>query len=183
MLARLCTRSVNTRFLSSSSQLTSKIQYNVAKPQGDIKSAQTQVDDWLNTNKKLGRPMSPHLTVYAWTIPMTMSALNRIFSFALVGAFMLLPIIDIFSSGSLASDIASFGAEARANGNGAGIFALKMGLLFPLWFHILLGFRHWSWDIFAVGIRNIGTLYQTGYAAIALAIVLTIGMSAYSKAE
>ena len=53
--------------------------------------------------------MSPHLTVYSWTIPMTMSALNRIFSFALVGFFLLLPIIDIFSSGSLASDIASFG--------------------------------------------------------------------------
>jgi succinate dehydrogenase/fumarate reductase cytochrome b subunit len=118
--------------------------------------------------------MSPHLTVYSWTIPMTMSATNRIFSFALVGAFLLLPIIDIFSSGSLASDIAAFGyflyicfmiqgyssAEARANGNGAGIFALKMGLLFPLWFHILLGFRHWSWDIFAVGIRNLGTFYQ-----------------------
>lgn len=56
MLARLCTRSVNTRFLSSSSQLTSKIQYNVAKPQNDIKSAQAQVDDWLSTNKKLGKP-------------------------------------------------------------------------------------------------------------------------------
>ena len=57
MLARLCTRSVNTRFLSSSSQLTSKIQYNVAKPQNDIKSAQTQVDDWLSTNKKLGNSL------------------------------------------------------------------------------------------------------------------------------
>lgn len=56
----------------------------------------------------LGRPMSPHLTVYQWTIPMAFSALNRIFAFGLVFGFFLLPVLDFFGSGDAAADISSF---------------------------------------------------------------------------
>ena len=44
-----------------------------------------------------GRPMSPHLTVYAWTIPMTMSALNRIMAFVLTFAFIGLPFLELYT--------------------------------------------------------------------------------------
>ena len=44
----------------------------------------------------LGRPMSPHLSIYAWSIPMTMSAFNRIFAFGLTFAFLAIPVIDLW---------------------------------------------------------------------------------------
>lgn len=50
---------------------------------------------------------------------------------------------------------------------------LKAGIFFPFFYHTFLGFRHWSWDIFALGIRDMGTFYNTGYIAIALSLVLT----------
>ena len=53
--------------------------------------------------------MSPYLGIYTWSVPMTFSAFNRIFAFALVGAFMLLSVLDIFGSGCAAADIAAFG--------------------------------------------------------------------------
>ena len=56
----------------------------------------------------LDRPMSPHLSVYAWTIPMAMSSANRIFAFALVFGFLLFPVIDILGSGDVVADIAGF---------------------------------------------------------------------------
>ena len=49
----------------------------------------------------------------------------------------------------------------------------KAGIFFPFFYHTFLGFRHWSWDIFAVGIRDMGTFYQTGYIAIAASLLFT----------
>ena len=47
----------------------------------------------------------------------------------------------------------------------------KAGIFFPFFYHTFLGFRHWSWDIFAVGIRDMATFYNTGYIAIAASLV------------
>ena len=49
----------------------------------------------------------------------------------------------------------------------------KAGIFFPFFYHTFLGFRHWSWDIFAVGIRDMATFYNTGYIAIAASLVFT----------
>ena len=49
----------------------------------------------------------------------------------------------------------------------------KAAVFFPFFYHTFLGFRHWSWDIFAVGIRDMATFYNTGYIAIAASLVLT----------
>ena len=53
------------------------------------------------------------------------------------------------------------------------ILGLKGSVFFPFFYHTFVGMRHWSWDIFAVGIRDMGVLYQTGYIAIAAALVFT----------
>ena len=54
----------------------------------------------------LGRPMSPHLGIYVWSIPMTMSALNRIFAFALTFGFLAIPLVDVYT-GDFCATIAS----------------------------------------------------------------------------
>ena len=53
------------------------------------------------------------------------------------------------------------------------ILGLKASLAFPFFFHTFVGFRHWSWDIFALGIRDMSTFYLTGYVALAAAAAFT----------
>jgi len=50
---------------------------------------------------------------------------------------------------------------------------VKGGLFFSFFFHTFQGFRHWSWDAFALGIRNMDVFYKTGYVAIAAAALCT----------
>merc|ERR1711973_127559 len=172
MLSRLCTRAP-TRILSTTSLAQAKV-----KPIGSkegVKSAQQQVDDWYSTNAKTSRPMSPHLSVYSWTIPMTFSACNRIFSFALTMAFIALPLLVVFTGmQEPALDIREFAENMRQTTLGTFfIYAFKAALAFPFFFHTFVGFRHWSWDILALGIRDMGTFYMTGYVALAAALVFT----------
>ena len=72
----------------------------------------------------LGRPMSPHLSVYKWSIPMTMSAFNRIFAFALTFGFLAIPALDLWTGDAVAS-ISQFGVMMRETQMGTGIL---MGL-------------------------------------------------------
>ena len=68
----------------------------------------------------------------------------------------------------------SFSAMARESLLGTAVLTgFKAGIFFPFFYHTFLGFRHWSWDIFAVGIRDMATFYNTGYIAIAASLVLT----------
>ena len=68
--------------------------------------------------------MSPHLSVYKWSIPMTMSAFNRIFAFALTFGFLAIPALDLWTGDAIAT-IAQFGATMRETQVGTGIL---MGL-------------------------------------------------------
>ena len=117
--------------------------------------------------------MSPHLSVYKWSIPMTMSAFNRVFAFALTFAFLAIPVLDLWTGDAVAA-IANTGTMLRETQSGtASVMGLKASVFFPFFYHTFIGMRHWSWDIFAVGIRDMAVLYQTGYIAIAAAFVLT----------
>ena len=121
MLSRLAIRST---CLSRSMAMTPKYQVVMKVNQkSGVKSAQQQVDDWQNAARTkgkskvvrffandygscLGRPMSPHLGIYVWSIPMTMSALNRIFAFALTFGFLAIPLVDVYT-GDFCATIAS----------------------------------------------------------------------------
>ena len=117
--------------------------------------------------------MSPHLSVYKWSIPMTMSALNRIFAFALTFGFLAIPLLDVWTGDAVAA-IEQFAVAMRETQLGtAFILGLKGSVFFPFFYHTFVGMRHWSWDIFAVGIRDMGVLYQTGYIAIVAALAFT----------
>ena len=117
--------------------------------------------------------MSPHLSVYKWSIPMTMSAFNRVFAFALTFAFLAIPVLDLWTGDAVAA-IANTGTLLRETPSGTAlVMGLKASVFFPFFYHTFIGMRHWSWDIFAVGIRDMAVLYQTGYIAIAAAFVLT----------
>ena len=58
-------------------------------------TAQEQVDKWIHTNKvEVKRPMSPHLSVYKWSIPMSISGAYRVTSvFPLSAVVLLTPLV------------------------------------------------------------------------------------------
>merc|ERR1712048_856299 len=180
MLSRLCVRSAclstGRRTLSTTSAFPAK---------EGVRSAQGQVDDWLNRNAKTSRPMSPHLGIYTWSIPMAFSAANRILSVALVGAFFLgIAAIDLLGSGDVVADMESFSSSMRESTLGTvGVTSIKFGLFFPFFYHTFVGFRHWSWDIFAVGIRNMGTFMTTGWVALGAALVFGLAFTLFHSPE
>jgi len=180
MLSRLCIRSAcvstSRRSLSTTAAFPAK---------EGVRSAQGQVDDWLNRNAKTSRPMSPHLGIYTWSIPMAFSAGNRIFSAALFAAFLLgIPALDLLGSGDICADMAAFAASMRETTLGTvGVLSIKFALFWPFFYHTFIGFRHWSWDIFAVGIRNMTTFMNTGWAALAASLVFGLAFTFWHKSE
>ena len=69
----------------------------------------------------------------------------------------------------------------ETTGGTLGVTILKGALAFPFVFHTFLGFRHWGWDVFAAGIRNMATLYSTGYLALGTALAVTAVDLLYHK--
>ena len=69
----------------------------------------------------------------------------------------------------------SFGEKSRETELGKiGILGAKSAIIFPFFYHTFQGFRHWSWDIFAVGIRNLKTFHLTGWLALTGSMVATV---------
>merc|ERR1712130_699249 len=141
-----------------------------------IQTAQEQTDHWLSFNKTSGRPMSPHLRVYKWSIAMVLSSLNRITGFSLVVLFFALPLLDFLSDGKSAETIISFGQQMRGSTMGTLILlSVKCGIVASFVFHTLHGFRHFMWDLVAgKTLRNMKFAGFTG----TLAVLATAGITA-----
>lgn len=98
-----------------------------------------KITDPFERSEKLGRPMSPHLSIYAWQLTNTMSIMNRA-----TGVAMGLVFYDYFASYALmpgmmaASSVVPFAAGLPAI-----LFVGKAGLAFSFWYHLFGGIRHW----------------------------------------
>jgi succinate dehydrogenase / fumarate reductase cytochrome b subunit len=113
------------------------------------------------------RPLSPHLQIYRWTIPMALSIVHRLTGTALyVGTLLLLWWLVATAAGP----------DAYANaqniiGSFLGRFIL-FGFSWALIYHLLNGIRHLVWDTgrgFAVE-----TAKASGWAVLILSLVLTL---------
>merc|ERR1712048_422242 len=150
-------------------------------------TAQEQTDSWLKTNKQIvKRPMSPHLSVYGWSIPMAMSGFYRISSvFPLSATVLLTPVVYeglclLNGSANLVDSINAYSETLRSTWIGtAQISALKAAFIVPLVFHIVNGFRHIGWDQWAYGIRHLTQVYQSGNMVLAATAVLSFLLIAY----
>lgn len=112
------------------------------------------------------RPLSPHMGNYRWQITMTMSILHRATGVALaVGSLAL--IYWLVAAGR--------GPDAYADAQWLfGIWfgqLLLWGWTFSLFYHLCNGIRHLAWD--AGWGFQIKTVYITGYAVWAAAVLLT----------
>lgn len=134
------------------------------------------IDDqkFENKNKNLNRPLSAHLTIYRWNVPMTLSITNRITGVIGVG---------IMTGSALLFGAQAFGfeqfphyLEMMKDAPPAVIQGGKFALAFPLVFHSVNGLRHLTWD--TGNMLSIGQVESTGYVVSAASVALTCGLVA-----
>ncbi len=88
-----------------------------------------------------GRPLSPHLTIYRWSITMSLSILHRMTGVALsVGL-----IVYVLWLESIAYDFIPFDDVATIMSSWIGQLML-LGWCFSFFFHLCNGVRHLVWD-------------------------------------
>ncbi len=91
---------------------------------------------------KVGRPLSPHLSIYRWPISMTLSILHRLSGVALSAGLVVLTIwLLALSIGAPASDQVVLLLQSIV---GRLILA---GFSFAFFFHLCNGIRHLFWDV------------------------------------
>ncbi|MBL9049920.1 MAG: succinate dehydrogenase, cytochrome b556 subunit [Tabrizicola sp.] len=113
------------------------------------------------------RPLSPHLQIYRWQVPMLTSILTRITGHALVAGVVLA----VWWLLAAATSDAYF---ATANAVATSWFGdlVFTGSLWAVWYHYLAGLRHLYYD--AGRGLDIPTAEKLGWACIIGSVVLTV---------
>jgi succinate dehydrogenase / fumarate reductase cytochrome b subunit len=116
--------------------------------------------------RRVARPLSPHLQIYRWHIPMLTSILTRITGHALIAGVVL----GVWWLLAAATSDAAF---ARANAVATSWFGdlVFTGSLWAAWYHYLAGLRHLYYD--AGRGLDIPTAEKLGWACIIGSVVLT----------
>ncbi|MBV9585749.1 MAG: succinate dehydrogenase, cytochrome b556 subunit [Alphaproteobacteria bacterium] len=113
------------------------------------------------------RPLSPHLQVYRWTLPMTMSILHRATGIALsLGTILLVLWLVAAASGPV-----PYGHVQGFIGSWIGLLLL-FGWSVSLFYHLCNGIRHLWWDT-GQGLE-LPAVYGSGWVVLAATAVLTV---------
>ncbi|XP_056913063.1 succinate dehydrogenase cytochrome b560 subunit, mitochondrial [Takifugu flavidus] len=145
------------------------ILYTHAAPMGT--TAKEEMNRFWSKNAKLNRPMSPHLTIYKWSVPMMMSITHRGTGVGLSGAISAFAVAALVLPGNYPDYLDLISSLSI----GPGLIGMaKFGIAFPASFHTYNGVRHLWWDI-GKGFR-IPEVYRTGYTVIGLSIVTSIAL-------
>jgi succinate dehydrogenase / fumarate reductase cytochrome b subunit len=117
--------------------------------------------------KRVDRPLSPHLQIYRWQIPMLTSILTRITGHALLAGVLL-------AVWWLVAAATSESYFAFVNGIATGWFGdlVFTGSLWAVWYHYLAGLRHLYYD--AGKGMDIPTAEKLGWACIIGSVLLTV---------
>ncbi|XP_075975203.1 succinate dehydrogenase cytochrome b560 subunit, mitochondrial-like [Anticarsia gemmatalis] len=124
-------------------------------------------------NERLKRPLSPHLTIYAFPLPAMMSITHRATGIMLSGYFSALGIGALV----LPHDISHYISIIESmNLSPATLFLAKVVLAAPFGYHFANGVRHLYWDT-AKGLA-MKEIYTTSYGIMGLAAVITLVLAA-----
>uniref|UniRef100_A0A8C5RWN4 Succinate dehydrogenase cytochrome b560 subunit, mitochondrial n=1 Tax=Laticauda laticaudata TaxID=8630 RepID=A0A8C5RWN4_LATLA len=136
-------------------------------------SAKEEMAKFWEKNTQSKRPLSPHLSIYEWTLPMAMSIIHRgtgvgmslgvslfaLSALALPGQFS--DYLDMIKSLSLGPAL---------------IYSAKFALALPVTYHTWNGIRHLAWDM-GIGFK-IHQLYQSGALVFILTVFSSLGIAA-----
>ncbi|XP_028987855.1 succinate dehydrogenase cytochrome b560 subunit, mitochondrial [Betta splendens] len=143
--------------------------YRHAAPMGT--TAKEEMNKFWDKNAKLNRPVSPHLTIYKWSVPMAMSITHRGTGLGLSGAISAFAVAALV----LPESYPYYLDLIRSLSVGPYLIGLaKFGIVFPVSYHTYNGIRHLLWDI-GKGFK-IPEVYRSGYTVIGLSIITTVAL-------
>ncbi|XP_077581381.1 succinate dehydrogenase cytochrome b560 subunit, mitochondrial [Stigmatopora nigra] len=138
-----------------------------AAPMGT--TAKEEMNKFWAKNTRLNRPMSPHITIYNWSVPMMMSITHRGTGLGLSGAISAFAVAALVLPGSYPHYL------DLINSLSVGPFLIglaKVGIAFPVSYHTLNGIRHLFWDV-GKGFK-IPEVYRSGYTVIGLSVITAL---------
>ncbi|XP_026061010.1 succinate dehydrogenase cytochrome b560 subunit, mitochondrial isoform X1 [Carassius auratus] len=145
--------------------------YRPAVPMGT--AAKKEINKFWAKNTQLNRPVSPHISIYKWSVPMMMSISHRGTGVALSSG------ISVFALAALVlpESYPYYLDLIHSMTFGPQFFAFsKFALAFPVAYHSFNGIRHLAWDL-GKGFK-IPEVYRSGYIVIALTVLTSIGLAA-----
>ncbi|MPC26016.1 succinate dehydrogenase cytochrome b560 subunit, mitochondrial-like [Portunus trituberculatus] len=135
-------------------------------PSAAALKSQSAEDYWAK-NKRLRRPVSPHLTIYKPQITSMLSITHRGTGLALSVLVSGLGIGTVMLPGSYPHYLAM--VQAMQFGGGI-IMGAKFLIALPFMFHLCNGVRHLVWDLgYGFTLR---ALYKSGYLVVAVSVIL-----------
>lgn len=166
-ICRTCTLNLQLRSLAKASHILCRdISLRPVAPKAEI------TDNHDAKNEAIGRPMSPHITIYKFPLPAVLSITHRCTGMALTGymaAFgigaLVLPhdfsyYMDVLEGLQLSSTT---------------VIASKFVLAYPFTYHLTNGIRHLFWDT-GKGLK-MKDVYATGYIMLGSAAVMAAVLS------
>lgn len=124
-------------------------------------------ESFTDKNLRLGREMSPHLTIYKPQLTSLLSLTHRATGMVLGAAVWGLGLAALSSP----QDIANYAAVIEGLHMSTGtLTALKFLIAYPLAYHTANGIRHLLWD--TGRFLKIKEVYSTGYAMLGFSFVL-----------
>ncbi|KAM5129956.1 succinate dehydrogenase cytochrome b560 subunit, mitochondrial [Mantella aurantiaca] len=136
-------------------------------------SAKQEMDRFWEKNTRLNRPVSPHMTIYGWSLPMAMSITHRATGIGLSAGVSLFGLAALFLPG----DFQSYLDLVKSLSLGpALIYSAKFALVLPFSYHSWNGIRHLAWDL-GKGFK-IPEVLQSGYIVLALTFLSTAAIAA-----
>ena len=117
--------------------------------------------------RRVERPLSPHLQIYRWQVPMLTSILTRITGHALVAGVVL----GVWWLLAAATSEAYFATADAVATSWFGDLVFT-GSLWAVWYHYLAGLRHLYYD--AGHGLDIPTAEKLGWVCIIGSVVLTV---------
>ena len=121
----------------------------------------------MSEAKRVERPLSPHLQIYRWHIPMLTSILTRVTGHALVAGVMLG--VAWLLSATISDEAFETMNSIATCWFGDLVFA---GTAWAVWYHLLAGVRHLYYDA-GKGL-DIPTAEKLGWGVIIGSVVLTV---------
>lgn len=117
--------------------------------------------------KRVERPLSPHLQIYRWQVPMLTSILTRITGQALVAGVLLA--VWWLLAAATSDDYFQLANAVATSWFGDLVFT---GSMWAVWYHYLTGLRHLYYDA-GKGL-DIPTAEKLGWACLGGSVILTV---------
>ncbi|KAK6745245.1 hypothetical protein RB195_011766 [Necator americanus] len=136
------------------------------------RDVKTPIQEWgwayLMRQKKLGRPISPHLTVYQPQLTWMVSGLHRVTGCVMAGVLL----FGSIGFAALPFNFTQFVEYIRSWHIPPIITSVfKFVIAFPIIFHTLNGIRFIGFDL-AKGVDNTKAIYKSGYLVLGLSAII-----------